>query len=140
MFTYNIAWVKTGDPYETIDEDIINNNEENWDDDSNVMDRSEESNKSGSKNIGILYTPIGMVPLNEYTDTYKLFNFWTGHADFGITKDISKIIEQTPGVEVLHVFTRYRIRIAVGKMFKPREVFYEIRERINKYFSDRTSS
>ncbi len=66
--------------------------------------------------------PMGIVPIHENNLPSKLYNFWMGHANFGITNDIEKKISLAPGVESVDVFTRYRFRIAVGYAFDQDEV------------------
>lgn len=66
--------------------------------------------------------PHGIVPLHESNVPSKLYNFWIGHTDFGITDRLAFAIECVPGVETLDVFSRYRFRFAVGKAFDERKV------------------
>jgi hypothetical protein len=73
---------------------------------------------SSNTNTGpILVGPMGVVPLNEHNIPSKVYCFWMGHANFDITRDVLQKIENTPGVEALDVFTRYRFRVAIGKAF-----------------------
>lgn len=69
---------------------------------------------------------MGIVPLTEHNSPSKTFNFWMGHTNFDLTiKEVTKI-EKIPGVESLDVFTRYRFRVGIGKMFKAAEVMSSI--------------
>ena len=77
-----------------------------------------------------MITPMGVMPLTENTDSGKIFNFWTGHTNFDITKDIASIIESCDGVESLDIFTRYRFRISIGKAFVDSETMYDINTQI----------
>ena len=73
--------------------------------------------------------PIGIYKLSD-----EVMNFWIGHSDFQLTATILHLIEDTAGVESLEVFTPYRMRISVGKMFQPRNVMGSIGESINSHF------
>ncbi len=64
-----------------------------------------------------LATSIGMIPLTEYTDPGKIFNFWVGHSNFNLTEPVCKAIAEVDGVETLNILTRYRFRIGLGHMF-----------------------
>ena len=77
-----------------------------------------------------MITPMGVMPLTENTDSGKIFNFWTGHTNFDITKDIASVIESCDGVESLDIFTRYRFRISIGKAFADSETMYDINTQI----------
>jgi hypothetical protein len=78
-------------------------------------------------------TPMGIIPVTENTASGKIFNFWTGHTNFNITKKITSLIEETEGVETLDIFTRYRFRIAVGKAFDDSSVMRKINDNIYSY-------
>jgi hypothetical protein len=66
----------------------------------------------------------------------EIFNFWTGHSNFPITKKISDIIENTDGVETLNIFTKYRFRIAIGKSFKDSIVMTNINNNVYEYLGE----
>ena len=77
-----------------------------------------------------MITPMGVMPLTENTESGKIFNFWLGHTNFDITRDIASIIESRDGVESLDVFTRYRFRISIGKAFVDSEIMHDINNKI----------
>jgi hypothetical protein len=81
-----------------------------------------------NKPVKVIASPMGLIPYNEHTASSKIFNFWVGHTNFTITKAVVDIIENTDGVEILDIFTRYRFRIAIGKCFNDGETM----DRINK--------
>ena len=78
-------------------------------------------------------TPMGIIPINESTASGKIFNFWVGHTNFDITNALALIIEETPGVETLDIFTRYRFRIGIGKAFHDSKVMRDINSRVYNY-------
>ena len=73
---------------------------------------------------------MGIIPITENTASNKIFNFWLGHTNFDITKDIALLIEETTGVETLDIFTRYRFRISVGKAFDDSSVMRNINKKV----------
>lgn len=84
---------------------------------------------SGQK---FMITPMGVMPITDNTISTKIFNFWTGHTNFNISRNIANTIQSCEGVESLDVFTRYRFRISIGKAFKDSEVMNTINTEVYK--------
>lgn len=135
-----IGWSKTTDPLKTIDsiieeqklyslEDIPS--EESWEDETD-QDEDEDEIVPG-KNINVLLTSMGGMVLDSSNNLYKLFNFWNGDTNFDITEEICNIIETVPGVEILNIFSRYRFRIAIGRLFDSGLVKAEIQKNVFAY-------
>lgn len=80
--------------------------------------------------VRVIASPLGLIPYNEYTASSKIFNFWLGHSNFDITVKVKDAIEQTEGVEILDIFTRYRFRIAIGKCFNDADVMSTINKNV----------
>lgn len=116
-----IIWEKWVDPLGTT-LDLSNTDEDNY-----------EHNENNGAKINAIVTPLGLIPMNEYTDCTKIFNFWTGHCNFNISKNISEIISEIDGVETLDIFTRYRFRVSFGKAFVDRDVINNINTHIYEY-------
>jgi hypothetical protein len=76
---------------------------------------------------------MGLIPYTENTASSKIFNFWVGHTNFNLSKKVVDIIEDADGVEVLDVFTRYRFRIAIGKVFDDARVMTNINDKVYKH-------
>lgn len=129
----SIIWEKWRDPFLGYDDNEIDL-DNNYVSDSEIAEE-ELDNGIQKRNdpIKAIATPMGLIPYNEYTASSKIFNFWVGHTNFSITRNISDTIETTDGVETLDVFTRYRFRIGIGKAFESREVMRSIEERICKH-------
>lgn len=70
----------------------------------------------------IVQSPLGMFRLDDKMNPYRQFKLWMGHTNFDITPIIYNIIEKTPGIECLHILTRYRFLIAIGEVFSGLEV------------------
>jgi hypothetical protein len=83
-------------------------------------------------NQKFMITPMGVMPITENTDSGKIFNFWIGHTNFDITHNIARTIEGCEGVESLDIFTRYRFRISIGKIFKEADVMHNINQQVYK--------
>ena len=137
-----IVWEKWRDPlgYDDIEEKFLGKNNSHHN--TNDSDDDEEDSENDEENVIVksikdqfVLTPLGLIPLTENTVSSKIFNFWTGHTTFPISKKISSIIENIDGVETLDVFTRYRFRISVGKAFKDSIVLREINESIHSYLN-----
>lgn len=131
-----IKWEKWIDPFSGEDETSINNVFDDDDDDNNDDDKSINSQLPSitkQKQIRVIATPMGIVPINEHTASGKIFNFWVGHTNFNITKFIAQIIEETDGVESLDIFTRYRFRISIGKAFVDSVVMRDINSQIYEF-------
>jgi hypothetical protein len=136
-----IIWQKWKDPFGEKDDDIDLDDEY-----SNFYDDNDDAGDNGikshieeivnNKQIKVIATPMGIVPINDNTASGKIFNFWIGHTNFDITKYIFKLIENTEGVETLDIFTRYRFRIAVGKAFNDSKVMQSIQDVVYSYVED----
>lgn len=79
--------------------------------------------------VKIISTPMGLIPIDSNMSS-KVFNFWTGHTNFDITKKVKDIIESTEGVETLEIYTRYRFRVGVGKAFNDSDVMRTINKNV----------
>lgn len=134
-----VIWEKWRDPFGS-DDEVIQNilSEDNIDPeyDTDIPDSHESQHP---QNIRVMATPMGIIPVTEYTASGKIFNFWTGHTNFNITEKIATIIEKIDGVESLDIFTRYRFRISVGKAFDDSSVMRNITNKVYKYLSKSTS-
>lgn len=100
-----------------------------------IYEDDEEHGEQQIKKIKcqIISTPLGIIPFNETTSSSEIFNFWTGHSNFALTKKIANIIEDTAGVETLNIFTKYRFRISIGKAFSDSAVMREINKNVYDY-------
>ena len=81
-----------------------------------------QRHKRPIKPMKILATPLGLIPMTEWTTPSKIFNFWVAHCNFRMTKRLQEILDTTDGVETLDIYTSYRWRIGVGKAFNSQMV------------------
>lgn len=138
-----IVWQKWMDPFGADDESIMP--EEDTDQEPNFLDDDDKQLNSLDEkldkhfkqlkvnSVKVMATPMGIIPITENTASSKIFNFWMGHTNFNITKKIAQIIEDTDGVETLDIFTRYRFRIAIGKVFTDSTVMKNINDNVYEY-------
>jgi len=147
--TYKIVWQKWIDPFGQDQEESISLDYENENPDlSSVYSRIDKNEETiddedelliKKRSIKVIASPMGLIPYNEHTASGKIFNFWLGHTNFDITINVSKIIENTDGVEALDIFTRYRFRVAIGKCFGASETMVRIQENICRYLDEQES-
>lgn len=132
-----IIWEKWIDPFGNNTDDIEWNGFQNKkNDDDEYYDSYSDTNEKIPRyqKFNAIVTNMGIIPYNEHTDCSKIFNFWLGHTNFSITKQIAKILEEIDGVETLDIFTRYRFRVGFGKAFNDREVINNINTTIETLF------
>jgi len=142
MQTKKIVWEKWRDPFigydeHDIDLDIDHDKAviDSYIDHINNTDSDQNLNTvSNNKGVRVISTPMGLIPYNEYTASSKIFNFWNGHTNFNLSEPIVNIIQKTDGVETLDIFTRYRFRLGIGKIFDETLVKQNIWDNINDYF------
>jgi hypothetical protein len=142
-----IFWAMWFDPFDSIekfnlpedeDEDLENlyngkYEEEAFKEENNIVDTSLITKKP----FRIAITQAGAIPFYENTLPSKIFKFWEGHTNFNISQKVAKVVENTEGVETLDIFTRYRMRVGVGKAFDSREVRQKVQKNIEKLFEKR---
>lgn len=92
---------------------------------------AQENNDDTTYNGPCLVGPMGVVPLAEHNSPSKTFNLWVGHTNFDITAKVMRALRVVPGVEVLKVWTRYRIWVGVGTAFDQDEVLTSIEKAVN---------
>lgn len=94
-------------------------------------EQEEEVYNSNTTSSGIPLLPISKELMD---DMAMLANFdcWVGHTNFDITKETRNILNQTEGVELLKVLSRYRFFIGIGKMFDFKEVRKSIENSLMK--------
>lgn len=126
-----IIWQKWFDPFGEDDhEEHTIHDPYNDSESDNYTNHDDMSLK---KPVRAIATPMGLIPYTENTASSKIFNFWVGHTNFDIDQQIADIIELSDGVETLDIFTRYRFRIAIGKVFDDSIVMKEINDSIYNY-------
>lgn len=127
--SFKIGWQKYEDVMEkqlscpilrTVMKNIVN---QNIDIDEEVVSEYDDIEQQDDIDI----TPgVGIIPMSEelLKEVTILSNFdcWMGHTNFDITPSIKQKLNDTPGVEVLKICSRYRFFVGVGTMFDFRDV------------------
>jgi hypothetical protein len=75
--------------------------------------------------------PMGVVPLHEHALPGRTWNFWMAHTNFDVDGPAVDVVKRVAGVEVLDVYTRYRFRVGVGKVFAEEVVKERIERALN---------
>lgn len=129
----SVVWEKWQDPFEPYDDIPTHSTPEDFieqpeyiDDINDEQDQEEGIEDLQPKKVRAILTPFGLIPYDETNSLNNIFNFWIGHTNFDITTNIAKIIEETQGVETLDIFSRYRFRIGIGKLFTAGNVMADI--------------
>ena len=113
MLDKKIAW-------ERWDEDVIEQEivEEFYGDEPSEEDEAIEDALSFLEKIpSLVTTPMGMFQLHDKMNIFNQFDCWMGYTNFEITHSVKDTLEKIEGVELLHIMTRYRFFLGVGKMF-----------------------
>jgi hypothetical protein len=99
--------------------DLDDDDDDEWSEDEyDMMDNKIPMvRRPPKKPMKILATPLGIIPMTEWTTPSKIFNFWVAHTNFRMTQEIQEIIDSTDGVETLDIYTPYRWKVGVGKAF-----------------------
>ena len=132
MLEPDVQFAKWQDPF-AMPSDI--NQESEWeehDDDEHTI-----SKRNTGKPVRVLTTPMGVFPLGEHNQPGEIFDFWVGHVNFTLSKPVIRVINKVEGVEALDIYSRYRFRIGVGKLFKAGEVMADIRKALLAHVKNR---
>jgi len=125
---YDVYWEKWIDAYE-VDIDIdLEDKEVEKDEFGLFFEGVPEEENQNIKSIQTIFTPFGVLPLTEHSLASTYFKFWVGHSNFKITVSTNALISKVEGVESLDIFTPYRFRIAVGKLFRDRDVMSKVKD------------
>ena len=109
-----VKFVKWVDPFKLA---IKNRSDDEFEEARSTFAR-DHSPYSGAMMIG----PAGAFPLHESSFPGELFNLWMVHTNVDLSGEIKDAIMGVPGVETFDIFTRYRSRIGIGKVFNEQEV------------------
>ncbi len=133
-----IVWQKWFDPFGHDDLPLENTIDEEDNDDLKDYSSKEDTGSLKEGPLKAIITPMGLIPYTENTASSKIFNFWVGHTNFNLSRKVVDIIETSDGVETLDVFTRYRFRIAIGKVFDDAKVMTNINDKVYEYLDQAT--
>ena len=136
---YHIIWQKWEDPLTKLKNNLnlksrIQDNLSDFDenqDEADVQNVQNVQNMQMMHAIPMISTPMGVMPAPM--SDMSTFNFWLGHTNFNITFNIWQILNTTPGVETLDIFSPYRFRMAIGQAFSTDVVKYNVAVKITQY-------
>lgn len=82
----------------------------------------------------VIIGPMGIIPVGDNNNIGKIFNFWIMHTNFNISEVVLNTLQAIDGVESIdtQTMTRYRVRLAFGRLFDAMEVKREIEETLCK--------
>lgn len=75
-----------------------------------------------ARHVRMIAGPYGMIPMGEHGLGSKLYKLWVCHTNFDITKEVVGQVEKIEGVEILRVWTRYRMWVGIGNLFDTQAV------------------
>lgn len=136
---YDVYWEKWVDAYESDIETIDISHQKLDEDEASEFGidfenfSEEDAIEIPMQTIQTIFTPFGVMPLTEQSLASSYFKFWVGHTNFKITTSFHKIISDIDGVETLDIFSPYRFRISVAKLFRDRDVMSNIRKSMVSY-------
>ena len=125
---YDVYWEKWIDAYEADIDMDLEDKEMEKDEFGLFFEGVPEEEQNSIKSIQTIFTPFGVLPLTEHSLASTYFKFWVGHSNFKITVSTNALISKVEGVESLDIFTPYRFRIAVGKLFRDRDVMSKVKD------------
>ena len=79
----------------------------------------------------MLRTPLGLYSPLEPMNPTKMFDCWTAHTNFPITRGDVMILDEVLGIEALKIMSRYRFFIGIGKLFSLTDVRPRVEEALN---------
>ena len=91
------------------------------------MDSDEDEDGDEEDSSVSMMMPISKDMIDQISLSSN-FDCWIGHTNFDITPMVLDELNRVPGVEILKVFSRYRMFIGVGRMFD----FTDVRKNIEK--------
>lgn len=134
----DVYWERWVDAYDYEDEGLdltFNNLEEQADNQDYLTEQEQEEllrEMQSLNTIKTIFTPFGIMPLTEHSLASKHFKLWVGHVNFKLTNKFYDVIGDVTGVESVDILTPYRFRMAVGKMFRDRDVMAKVKKAMLK--------
>ena len=120
-----IVWTKWYNPFSNDEiKEILKKLKKQHQEDSDEEEKEEADLPTPVK---VAFHPVlGLLPITDYAEPDKIFNFWLGHTNFTISDEIVQLMQKIEGVEILDILTRYRFRIGIGQAFKDSNVLNRI--------------
>lgn len=93
-------------------------------------DYENKLHKFANTHTPMLVGPMGLIPLNDMNMPGKTYKFWLMHTNFNLSDKVVQQLEKMRGVETLDIFTRYRARIGIGRVFDEADIMNEIDKKL----------
>jgi hypothetical protein len=113
-----IQWLKWQDPLRWRE----SNDPEESGEQSTIDSFEGEGEEEHARHVRMLAGPYGLLPIGEHGLSSKLYKLWVGHTNFDITSAIATKISQVDGVEILRIWTRYRMWVGIANLFNTQDV------------------
>ena len=120
----SLMWVKCDFNNDDVDDDFDDDDEDGEFEGSYSEDKPQSSpfRMMGLNIPTVIPTPFGPVSQDDSTNPMLDTEFFIGHTNFNLSKEILVDISKVEGVEFLKVMSRYRFIVGIGAMFDPDEV------------------
>lgn len=83
-----------------------------------------------SQSVNGIFTPLGVLQLSSENTPVSKWRIFLGETTFSIEEPEAACLSDISGIEMMHVFSRYTMLIAIGKLFNWSEVKTEIDYRL----------
>lgn len=70
-----------------------------------------------SDNVNGLFTPMGIFKIDNADVPASTYRVFIGRTNFTLTENESNCISTIPGIEMVHIFSRYTFIVAIGQLF-----------------------
>jgi hypothetical protein len=106
------------------------------DEDGELSEGKDDEDKESMSTTKVVSTPFGMIPVDNNWLIDKHIDFWMMETNFNIGTEIVDFMKSVEGIEIFHVFTRYKARVGIPKsgFFESKVVLSQIREGISNLF------
>ena len=105
-----VCWIKWKDPFKRL---LYKNQKPQVE--VEEEEEGNEFNQLTEYHGPVMFTSDGIITLNE--NNTSAFNFWRGDTNWQLTDQDKFIIDHTLGIETVEVFTPYRFKVSIGKLF-----------------------
>lgn len=99
-----------------------------WEKFKNPLLNVNASEEEGGR-VMIRSTPFGPEAM-QFNPDFPSEKVFIGHTNFDIDEEVINLIDNTEGVEVLEVYSSYRMRITIGKAFNSKRIRRKIKEKL----------
>lgn len=125
-----VHFVKWRDPFQVQEEDYPEDLVDQELRDMLQTHQKQRQFKPGGFHVG----PMGFIPVAPQNAMSELYDMWVMHTNFNLNQQTLDVIKRVPGVEIFHLWTRYRGWLGVGRAFDSEQVHVDIREALSNLY------